>query len=145
MPQVSNFIIKESPTQVLPSKLCQIFKRIFLTEHLRATASTNTYYFQLTPHLQNNSIQRHPSIIVLINRRSENMEQIHRRAPLSNCDFNKAVLNICWNHTSAWVSSWVFAAYFQITFSYEHLWRAVSVGLIDSNTFTQDIIVTDIS
>ena len=36
---------------------------------------------------------------------------------MSKCDFNP---------TSAWVFSSKFAAYFQDTFSYEHLWMAVS-------------------
>ena len=32
----------------------------------------------------------------------------------------------CRNHTSIWVFSCKFAAYFQNTFSQEHLWRAAS-------------------
>ena len=44
---------------------------------------------------------------------------------MSNCDFNK-VAN--WNHTSAWVFSCKFAAYFKNNFSYEHLWMTASVN-----------------
>ena len=41
------------------------------------------------------------SIGVLIKWCSENMQQIHRRTPMSKCD-----------HTSAWAFSYKFAAYF---------------------------------
>ena len=43
----------------------------------------------------------------------------------------KAVLlskQIYWNHTSVWLFSCKFAAYFQKVFSWEHYWRAVSVS-----------------
>ena len=36
-------------------------------------------------------------------------------------------MQLCWNHTFAWVFSCKFAAYFQNTFSYEHLWVAASI------------------
>ena len=55
------------------------------------------------------------------------MQQIYRRAPVLKCDFNKIALQLNWNHTSAWVFSCKFAAYFQNTFSWEHLWRTASV------------------
>ena len=41
---------------------------------------------------------------------------------MPKCDFKKAVERLYWNHTSAWVFSCKFAAYFQNTFSQEHLW-----------------------
>ena len=47
---------------------------------------------------------------------SENKQQIYRRTPMPKCDFNKVTLQIYWNHTSAWVFSCNFAAYFQNTF-----------------------------
>ena len=53
---------------------------------------------------------------VLIKRCSENMQQIYRRTLMSKCDFNKFVLKLYWNHTSAWVLSCKLAAYFQNTF-----------------------------
>ena len=40
------------------------------------------------------------------------------------CDFNKVAKQLYWNRTSAWVFSCKFAAYFQNTFSQEHLWVA---------------------
>ena len=39
-------------------------------------------------------------------------------------------------HTLAWVFSCKFAAYFQNTFSWEHLWRAAS-GYFEQRTFSQ--------
>ena len=38
-----------------------------------------------------------------------------------------------WNHTSTWVFSCKFAAYFRNTFSYEHLWMAASGVLKEYN------------
>ena len=35
---------------------------------------------------------------------------------MPKCDFNKVALQLYWNHTSAWVFSCKFAAYFQNTF-----------------------------
>ena len=40
------------------------------------------------------------------------MQQICRRTPMPNCDFNKVAKQLYWNHTSAWVISCKFAAYF---------------------------------
>ena len=45
---------------------------------------------------------------------------------MPKCDVNKLPLQLYWNHTSALVFSYKFAAYFQITFSQEHLWVAAS-------------------
>ena len=42
------------------------------------------------------------------------------------CDFNKAAKQLYWIHILAWVFSCKFTAYFQNTFSYEHLWTAAS-------------------
>ena len=39
-----------------------------------------------------------------------------RRTPIPRCDFHKVVKQLYWNHTSAWVFSCKFAAYFQNTF-----------------------------
>ena len=54
---------------------------------------------------------------VLKKRCSGNMQQIYRRKPMLKCDFNKVAKQLYWNHTSAWVFSCKFAAYFQNTFS----------------------------
>ena len=51
---------------------------------------------------------------------------IHLLLPMSKCDFNKVALQLYWNCTSTWVFSCKFAAYFQDTFSQEHLWMAAS-------------------
>ena len=45
---------------------------------------------------------------------------------MSKCDFNKVALQLYWNHTLTWVFSCKFAAYFQSTFSSEHIWKAAS-------------------
>ena len=55
--------------------------------------------------------QKQPSIGVLRKRCSENMQQVYRRTPMPKCDFKVE------NHTSAWVFSYKFLAYFQNTFS----------------------------
>ena len=64
-----------------------------------------------------NIIQKQPSRDVLKKRCSENMQQNYRKTPMPKCDFNKDALQLHWNHTSAWLFSRRFAAYFQNTFS----------------------------
>ena len=54
---------------------------------------------------------------VLIKRCSENMQQIYRRTPMPKCNFNKNAKQRYRNHTSAWVLSCKFAAYFHNTLS----------------------------
>ena len=54
------------------------------------------------------------------------MLQIYKRTILPEGDFNKVVLQLYWNHTSAWVFSCKFAAYLQNIFSEEHLWTPAS-------------------
>ena len=71
-------------------------------------------------------ITKQPPRGVLNKGRSENMQQTYRRTPMLKCDFNKVALQLYWNHTSAWVFSCKFAAYFQNTFSSEHRWVAAS-------------------
>ena len=63
---------------------------------------------------------------------SEGMQQIYRRTPMPKCDFNKVAKQLYWNHPSAWVFSYKFAAYLQNTFSQELLWGTASVN---SNQF----------
>ena len=43
---------------------------------------------------------------------------------MPKCDSKKVAKQLYCNHTSAWVFSYKFAAYFQNTFSQEHLWTA---------------------
>ena len=45
---------------------------------------------------------------------------------MPKCDLNKVAKQLYLNRTSAWVFSCKFAAYFQNTFSMEHLWVAAS-------------------
>ena len=49
---------------------------------------------------------------VPVKRCSENMLQIYRRTPMRKCDFKKVAKQLYLNHTSAWVFSCKFAAYF---------------------------------
>ena len=57
------------------------------------------------------------------------MQQIYMRAPMPKSDFNNVAKQLYWNHTSTWVFSCKFAAYFQNKFSYEHLLVSVSEHL----------------
>ena len=61
--------------------------------------------------------QKQPFRGVLRKRCSENMQQIYRRTPMPKCDFN---------HTSPWVFSRNFAAYFQNNFFLKHILVATS-------------------
>ena len=63
------------------------------------------------------SFQKQPFGGVLKKRCSENMQQIYRRTPMPKCDFNEVTKQLYWNHTSAWMFSFKFTAYFQNTFS----------------------------
>ena len=65
----------------------------------------------------NYHFQKQPSKGIIRKRCSKNMQQIYRRTPMSKCDFNKVSKQLCWNHTSKWVFSCNFVAYFQNTFS----------------------------
>ena len=47
---------------------------------------------------------------------SENTQQIYRRKPMPKCNFNEVALQLYCNHTSAWVFSCKFAAWFQKPF-----------------------------
>ena len=71
-------------------------------------------------------VQNQPSRSVLKKICSESMQQIYRGTPMPKCDFNKVALELYWNHTLAWMFSCKFAAFFQNTFSEEHLWVAAS-------------------
>ena len=65
---------------------------------------------------------KQPSIIVLSKRCYEKHSW---ETLMPKCDFSK-VVQFYWNHTSAWVFSYIFAAYFQNIFLQEHLWMATS-------------------
>ena len=53
---------------------------------------------------------------------------------MPKCDFNKVAMQLYWNHTSAWVLSCKFAAFFQNTFSQVEL-RVAASGELSSLTF----------
>ena len=57
------------------------------------------------------------------NRCSENMQQIYRKVPMPKHDFNKVSKQLYRNHIRGCILSCKFAAYFQRTFLWEHLWR----------------------
>ena len=50
---------------------------------------------------------------VLRKKYSENMQQRYRRTPTSTCNLKKVAKELYWNHTSAWVFSCKFLAYFR--------------------------------
>ena len=57
---------------------------------------------------------------------SENMQQIYKRTPKQKCEFNKVALYLhALYHTSAWVFSSKFAAYFR-TFCYKSTFEQLS-------------------
>ena len=67
------------------------------------------------------AFQKQPPRSVPRKRSSGNMQQIYRRTPMPNCDFNKvAEQSSCratfWNRTSAWVFSCKFADIFRTPF-----------------------------
>ena len=62
------------------------------------------------------SYRSSPPEVFLEKRCSENRQQIYRRAPMPNCDFNRAALLLYSSRTSAWVLSCKFAAYFRNIF-----------------------------
>ena len=55
------------------------------------------------------------------------LQQIYRRTPMPKCDFNKVALQLYWKHTSAWVFSCKFDAYFQIRAPF---FKSTSEGLL---------------
>ena len=88
------------------------------------------YHENCTKHVLNScnhSVQRQPFRGVLLKKCSENNQQISRRKTMPKCDVNKVSKQLYWNRTSAWVFSCKFAAYFQNTFSQEHLWMVASI------------------
>ena len=72
------------------------------------------------------NFQKQPLRGVSRKRCYENMQQIYRRTLVPKSDFNKVALQFYWNHISSSVFSCKFAAYFQNTFSWEHLWVSAS-------------------
>ena len=59
-------------------------------------------------------------------RYSANMQRNYKRTPVPKCEYSNVALQLYWNHISVSLFSCKFAAYFQSTFSEEHLWRTAS-------------------
>ena len=79
-----------------------------------------SYGFIITIFLENELIrlfQKQPSRGVLRKRCSENMQQIYRRAPMRQCDFNKVAKHGCG------CSPVNLLHIFRTSFYKEHLWR----------------------
>ena len=53
-------------------------------------------------------IQKQPFRGVLEKKCCENMQQIYRRTPMRECNFDKVAKQLYWNRTSAWLFSWKF-------------------------------------
>ena len=111
------------------------FNLLILEEQNKNSIKISTSIFKILFHLlpsvyttinKTSSKQKPPSKGVFRKRSSGNTQQICRRIPMPKCNFNKVAKKLCWNHTSAWMISCEFAAYFQYTFSQEHLWTAAS-------------------
>ena len=83
---------------------------------------------QNSPHFwgETKDKQKQPSRGVLRKRCYGNMQQIYRQTPMPKWGFNKDALQLYLNLTSVWLLPCKLAAYFQNTFSKEHLWRAAS-------------------
>ena len=105
-------------TKRMPS-FYNFFWKLLNSPQMKAILCTFTEKFQRR--IQNNpysevySVQKQPFTGVFRKRCSENLQQIYRRTPMPNCDFNKVIKLYC-GRTLAWVLSCKFAAYFPKTF-----------------------------
>ena len=59
----------------------------------------------------NESLQKQFPIGIRQNSFPANMQNIYRRTPMREFDFDKVGLQIYWAHSSAWVFSCIFAGY----------------------------------
>ena len=122
----NKFHEKVTPAQAFFCEIYEIFKNTYFEEHVQTAASKNRHqnlvvnYFPQNRHLTglwihpwwiNYEIQKQPSRGAPRKRCSENMQQIYRTTPMQS-----VISQLYWNHTSAWVFSSKFAAYFQSTF-----------------------------
>ena len=101
------------------SKMFTITSKYFIFFNNKPPASWVAYITRdfLTSYSRSYYSQKQPPKGVIKKRCSENTQQIYRRTPMPKCDFNKVAFQLYWNHTSAWVFSCKFIAYFQNTFS----------------------------
>ena len=82
-----------------------------LFHNVTGLTPTNSARFLRTPILKD-ICQRQPSIGVLIERCSENIQQIYRGTPMPKCDFSKFVKELYWNYTSTLVFCCIFSENF---------------------------------
>ena len=92
----------------------EIFFRVCIDNEYSSSTNSVSWYFNC----QIYQVQKQKQISrgVKKKRCSENMQQIYGRTSMRKSDFSKAALQLHWNHTSAWLFSCKFAAYFQNTF-----------------------------
>ena len=62
-----------------------------------------TFQQETFTYMMHSDKQKKFSRSVLRKRCSKNMQQIYRRTPMPKYDFNKVILQLYWNRTSAWV------------------------------------------
>ena len=74
------------------------------------------------------NIQKQLSAGILRKTRSENMQQIYRRAPMSKCDFNKVAATLLKSHFGMWALPQI-CCMFQEHFFLRTPWRAASETL----------------
>ena len=117
-----------------PEPLKNLWPRNFIhnesqTKNSQSVQKTNcalTEYLQIISGQCSIAIPETAFRSVLRKKCSKNMQHTYRRTPMSKWDFNQVSVQLYWNCSSARVFSCKFAAYFQNTFSQEHLWMAVS-------------------
>ena len=122
-PEAWNFIKKERlRNRCFPANFKKFLRALISFEHLRTIVSG-----KCDEAYNHANMEKQPSRGFLRKKCSENTQQIHSRTPMPKCDFNKVAKQLYWNPASAWMFSCKFDAYFQNTFSSEHLWRAAAV------------------
>ena len=63
---------------------------------------------------------------------------------MPKCDFSKVVKQLYGNRTSVWLFSYKLVAYFQNTFSWQHLWVAASEFYMNNKFHTIKIFSENI-
>ena len=96
------------------------------------TVSSLVFIYSSEKKFKYTQILKQTSPAVLRKRCSENMQQIYRRTPMAKCSFTKVAKLLYWNHTTTWVFSCRFAAYFQSTFFQEHHCSAASTNSVNN-------------
>ena len=95
----------------------QTKKKHALPDNIKSVHRVKTHTHTYTRTQMFYKIQKQSPRRVRRKRCFENMQQIYRKTPMPKRYFNKAILQLYRNHTSAWVFSCKFTAYFQNNFS----------------------------